>query len=125
MAHFAQLDAGNVVLQVFVVDNNDILDDDGVEQESLGIAICEELFGDDKTYVQTSYNGNIRGHYAGIGDVYVPSADKFKSQAPHPNMTFDEDIWDWKFPTDPPDDSGTWEYDHDNEEWTQVPPTYS
>lgn len=77
MAHFARLE-NNTVCEVIVVNNEILLDSEGVEQEALGAAFCEETFGG--TWVQTSYNGNFRGKYAGIGDIYDPVADTFKSQ---------------------------------------------
>ena len=45
MAHFAQLDNNNIVIQVIVVNNNDILDANGIEQESIGVALCRRLCG--------------------------------------------------------------------------------
>ena len=76
MAHFARIEDG-VVREVIVVNNEVLLDSEGVEQEALGAAFCEELFGG--IWVQTSYNGNFRNKYAGIGDIYDPIADEFKS----------------------------------------------
>ena len=76
MAHFAQLDENNVVTQVIVVHNNELVDN-GVEREELGVAFCQSLFGADTRWVQTSYNGNIRGVYAGIGYTYDPDKDVF------------------------------------------------
>ena len=76
MAHFAQLEDSRVV-RVIVISNDDTHDADGVEQESLGIAFCKTLLGADTNWVQTSYNGSIRGKYAGIGDLYDPIEDKF------------------------------------------------
>lgn len=77
MAHFAQLDGNNVVTQVIVVHNNELLDENGVELESKGITFCQSLFGANTRWVQTSYNGNIRKHYAGIGYTYDPVVDEF------------------------------------------------
>lgn len=77
MAHFAQLDQDNCVLQVIVVNNAVILDDSGVEQESLGIAFCKSLYGEDTEWVQTSYNANFRAFYAGIGYTYDSVKDEF------------------------------------------------
>jgi hypothetical protein len=74
MAHFAELDEINVVKQVIVVDNNELLDN-GVESETKGIEFCVNLFGG--TWIQTSYNSNFRGTYAGIGMIYDPVADVF------------------------------------------------
>ena len=78
MAHFAQLDANNVVLEVLVVDNVDIIDPNtGQESEAIGVAFLQALLGADTMWKQTSYNGNFRGRYAGIGDIYDPVADVF------------------------------------------------
>lgn len=75
MAHFAEIDSNNVVLRVVVVDNKDTADANGVEKEHIGAAYLERLLGG--TWKQTSYNGNMRGKYAGIGDVYDPVKDEF------------------------------------------------
>jgi len=68
MAHFAELNSNNVVLRVIVVDNKDTADAYGIEKEYIGAAFCERVLGG--RWVQTSYNGNMRGKYAGIGDTY-------------------------------------------------------
>ena len=65
MAHFARIENG-FVQQVIVVNNEIILDENGDESEAIGIAFCQKHFGGE--WVQTSYNGNIRGKFAGIGD---------------------------------------------------------
>lgn len=75
MAHFAKINDNNAVEQVIVVNNEVLLDSEGVEQEALGVAFCEELFGG--KWIQTSYNGNFRGRYAGVGMIYDPVADEF------------------------------------------------
>ena len=76
MAHFAQLDENNIVLQVIVVNNNELLDN-GVESEAKGIAFCQSIFGANTIWKQTSYNSNFRGTYAGIGYTYDPINDIF------------------------------------------------
>ena len=43
MAHFAQLDENNTVINVIVINNSELLED-GVESESKGVAFCESLF---------------------------------------------------------------------------------
>jgi len=75
MAHFAELDSNNVVLRVIVVDNKDTSDAHGVEKEYIGAAFCERVLGG--TWKQTSYNGNFRGRYAGIGYTYDAQLDEF------------------------------------------------
>lgn len=79
MAHFAELDESNIVTQVVVVHNNELLVD-GVETERKGVDFLESLFGH-RRWVQTSYNGNIRGQYAGIGMKYDSEIDEFVTPA--------------------------------------------
>jgi len=77
MAHFAQLDENGVVTQVIVVHNNELINESGNESEAKGIAFCQSLFGANTRWVQTSYNGNFRKYYAGIGFTYDPIANEF------------------------------------------------
>jgi hypothetical protein len=88
MAHFAELDDNNVVTQVIVVANEELIFE-GVENETQGVIFCRSLFGNDTKWVQTSYNGNIRKHYAGIGYTYDEARDAFI--APKPNDFTDEE----------------------------------
>lgn len=77
MAHFAELDSNKTVLRVLVVSNDDITDENGQEQEQLGITFLQNLLGEDTKWVQTSYNSNFRGTYAGIGYSYDEENDVF------------------------------------------------
>ena len=95
MAHFAQIE-NNLVTQVIVVDNNDILDEQGNESEELGIQFCQDLLGG--TWVQTSYNGNIRKNYAGIGYTYDETKDAFIKPQPYNSWVLDEDTCLWEAP---------------------------
>ena len=76
MAHFCKIEDG-IVRQVVVINNEVITDEKGKEQESLGAEFCAELFGG--TWIQTSYNANFRGKYAGVGDKYDSDKDEFVS----------------------------------------------
>jgi hypothetical protein len=67
MAHFAKIENG-VVRQVIVVSNDVLKDSNGIEQESIGAQFCQDTFGG--TWVQTSYNANFKGKYAGVGDLW-------------------------------------------------------
>lgn len=73
MAHFAKIENG-LVTNVVVVDN---------EHEANGEAFLNSL-GLEGQWVQTSYNGNIRGKFAGIGDTYDSVADVFVSPIVEP-----------------------------------------
>jgi hypothetical protein len=79
MAHFAWLDANSTVYQVSVVDNVNLLDENGDESEAVGIAYLTSVHGEGRTWKQTSYNANFRGKYAGIGDTYDAVNDVFVS----------------------------------------------
>lgn len=74
MAHFAKVESG-IVTEVIVVNNDVLLDSSGVEQEEIGAQFCADLFGGE--WVQTSYNGNFRGQFAGVGMIYDPVKDEF------------------------------------------------
>lgn len=64
MAHFAKIENG-IVTEVIVVNNEVLLDENGIESEAIGQQFCEELFGGE--WVQTSYNATIRGSFASVG----------------------------------------------------------
>ena len=110
MAHFAKLDANNIVTQVIVVDNDEVKDGNGDEVESIGVAFCQKIFGADTTWKQTSYNNNLRGNYAGIGATYmtnvatmgVGSTDIFIRQQPHPSWSIGVSTAMWYAPIDGP-----------------------
>ncbi len=77
MAHFAKIEDG-IVTEVLVVSN---------EHEANGEAYLHSL-GLEGTWAQTSYNGNFRGKYAGIGDTYDAEQDIFVSPVlPEPEVT--------------------------------------
>ena len=99
MAHFAELDANNVVLRVIVVDNKNTADANGVEKEYIGQAFCERLFGGN--WKQTSYHANFRKNYAGIGFTYDPVLDAFIPPQPAPECTLDPDTCQWICPPRP------------------------
>jgi len=68
MSHFAEVDLDNKVIRVLVCDNNDPAGDEGYQW------LIDNLGG---TWIKTSYNGNIRGNFAGTDMVYLPLEDIF------------------------------------------------
>ena len=104
MAHFAELDENNTVKRVLVVNNSYILDQNGQEQESIGVAFLQRLFGENTIWKQTSYNNNIRNKYAGMGDTYREDLDAFIQPSPYPSWTLNETTFQWDPPTPRPDD---------------------
>ena len=118
MAHFAQLDENNTVTQVIVVANDELLLD-GVENETKGIMFCKSLFGEDTRWVQTSYNGNKRKNYAGIGYTYDPVNDHFFAPQPYPSWTLDADA-KWQAPTPYPTDGKFYTWNESTLTWDEV-----
>lgn len=117
MAHFAELDENNIVLRVIVVHNSDCLDVNGNESEAVGVGFCVKLFGGN--WVQTSYNGNIRKHYAGIGYKYDAALDAFISPQPYPSWTLDADC-NWQAPVPMPNDGNFYVWNEETQQWDQA-----
>ena len=118
MAHFAQIDEQGTVLTVIVVNNSDILDENGQESEAIGKQFCTDLLGGE--WVQTSYNNNFRKQYAAIGGSYDRVNDVFIVAQPYPSWSLDENF-DWQAPVPYPDDNGDYGWDEDNQQWTILP----
>jgi len=88
MAHWAEIDETNIVLRVLVGDNNDPAGDEGYQW------LIDNLGG---TWVKTSYNGNIRKNFAGIGYLYDPIRDAFIPPKPEEgNWELNEDTCLWE-----------------------------
>lgn len=102
MAHFAQLDENNVVIQVIVVDDKETRDVNGIEHEALGIAFCKRMFGIDTRWLQTSYNGNIRVRYAGIGYTFLENEDAFIGPKPYDSWSLNSETLEWDAPVPRP-----------------------
>jgi len=110
MAHFARLDSNNVVQEVIVISNDEILDENGNESESIGIQICKNLFQYDPDILaevgvstgpvdtiwkKTSYNNNFRFRYAGVGYTYDSTLDAFIKPKPYESWVLDNSTADW------------------------------
>lgn len=121
MAHFAQIDENNTVLQVIVV-NNDECAVDGVENEIAGVVFCKSLFGKNTRWKQTSYNGKIRKNYAGIGYTYDKAKDAFIPPKPFPSWILNEQTCLWSAPTPMPDDGERYRWDETTQTWISLLP---
>jgi hypothetical protein len=102
MAHFAELNNDNTVSRVIVVNNNELLDENGAEQETLGIAFCQSVFGLETRWVQTSYNGSFRKVFAGIGAFYDEANDRFINPKPWASWILNEETGNWESPVPMP-----------------------
>jgi len=81
VAHFAEVDEGQIVRSVIVVDNSDCGGGDFPASEPIGQAFIASI-GIDGDWLQTSYHANFRGQYAGQGMTYDPTLDEFVSPQP-------------------------------------------
>ena len=118
MAHFAELDANNVVLRVVVIGNADTSDANGVEKEHIGAAFCEKLFGG--TWKQTSYNGNFRKNYAGIGYDWDEARNAFIPPQPFPSWVINEATCQWQAPVAMPTDGKMYTWNEATQAWDEV-----
>ena len=118
MAHFAEIGLNNVVQRVIVVNNTELLDENGTEQELKGQEFCRSLLGG--TWVQTSYNSTMRKNYAGVGYTYDQARDAFIAPQPYPSWTIDETMCVWQPPTPMPQDGKHYTWNEDAGAWTEI-----
>jgi hypothetical protein len=120
MAHFAEIDQFGKVKRVIVVDNKDTADALGVEKEHIGAAFCEKLFGG--VWKQTSYNGNFRKNYAGIGYDWDEARNAFVPPKPFNSWVLDENTCHWKAPIPMPTDGKMYSWNEGTQAWDEVAP---
>lgn len=123
MAHFAELDQNNVVVQVIVVSNDSINNLPFPESEPVGTALCQSLLGPDTRWAQTSYNANFRYNYAGIGYTFDPTPTPngaFIPPKPYPSWLLNTNTFQWEAPVPYPNDGGVYEWDEATQSWVPV-----
>jgi hypothetical protein len=111
MAHYAFLNDNNVVTEVIVgIDETELIE--GLDTET--------WYGNfrGQTCKRTSYNGNIRKQYAGIGYTYDAVNDVFIVPQRYPSWSLDQNF-DWQPPTPRPEE-GSWSWDEDSLSWIEV-----
>lgn len=103
MAHFARIDNGTVT-DVIVISNDDA-PDPFPKSESVGQTYIADVLKLGGEWKQTSYNGNIRYNFAGIGYTYDEARDGFIAPEPDNAIGFDDDTLTWIIPEpEPPTD---------------------
>jgi hypothetical protein len=113
MAHYAFLDSNNVVTEVIVgKDETDTAYD------------WEQYYGEFRGQVckRTSYHGNIRKNYAGIGYIYDEQRDAFIPPKPYPSWLLNEQTCLWNSPKPVPDDGKYYRWDENTLDWIEIPP---
>lgn len=116
MAHFAELNENNIVINVIVLNNNELLDADGNESEQKGIDFCVAHYGG--RWIQTSYNATFRGIYAGIGNTYNQEEDIFIVPKPFASWTRNGSFW--QAPTPYPTDGLMYQWVEADLNWQSV-----
>jgi hypothetical protein len=112
MAHYAFLDENNIVTEVITgIDETELIE--GLDTET--------WYGNFRGQVckRTSYNGNIRKNYAGIGMSYDSTIDAFIAPKPYSSWTLDEDA-QWQAPTPYPEDDGIYTWNESTLSWDLV-----
>tara|TARA_R110002073_G_scaffold129747_2_gene276117 strand:+ start:366 stop:689 length:324 start_codon:yes stop_codon:yes gene_type:complete len=105
MSHFAKIDNNNIVEQVIVAEQD---------------FINSGAVGDSFLWVQTSYNGNFRKNYAGVGDTYDKNRDAFIPVKPYPSWTLNETTCQWEAPVAYPDDGNQYTWNETDQQWDLV-----
>ena len=106
MSHWAEIDSTSTVIRVLV----------GPNYGDEGEAFFNALGG---TWVKTSYNGNIRKNYAGIGYSYNSFIDAFVAPQPYASWTLDDNA-QWQPPVAMPTDGGMYLWNEANQAWEVV-----
>ena len=116
MAHFAKLGSNSKVIQVLTLNNGDMLNADGVEDETVGQQYLERHNNwPAQMWIQTSYNTSggthnsggtpLRGNYAGIGHIWDEDNNLFYPKKPYASWVLNTTTASWHSPIgDAPDD---------------------
>ena len=114
MAHFAKLGKGNIIETVEVVSNDIAL------TEQNGVDFLNNLYNSRDVWVQTSYNGNIRKNYAGVGYSYDQTRDAFIAPKPFNSWILNEDTCRWEAPIALPDTENRYNWNEETTTWDLV-----
>jgi hypothetical protein len=120
MAHFAELDNNNIVIQIIVVHNNELLDEKGVESEQKGINFLNSIFGPGKKWIQTSYNNSFRRKYAMPEGKYDPVLNIFIDKQPFNSWILNTISYEWEPPISFPTDGSPYVWNETIVNWEKV-----
>jgi len=121
MAHFAKINLNtHIVLEVHVINNSDIQDLPFPQSEPIGIEYLTAWNALNTYWKQTSYNGNFRKNYAGIGYTYDETLDAFVPPKPFASWVLDTDKAQWKAPVDYPTEEGKYTWNEETTSWKEL-----
>jgi hypothetical protein len=129
MAHYALLDSNNIVVQVITgVDENVIQTDLDGTQIGGSSEAWEKFYESRPEFAglickRTSYNGNIRANYAGIGFKYDQDFNVFIPPQPYPSWKLNYTTYQWEAPVAKPEtiEGYYWKWSEPNKEWISIP----
>lgn len=119
MAHFAKLDNHNLVLDVTVLNNETVNNLPFPESEPVGVQFLTEWSEGYTNWKQTSYNGNFRKNYAGIGFTYSTELDAFIPPKPYPSWLLNTNTCQWQAPIPYPSDGNLYYWNEETQSWVQ------
>jgi hypothetical protein len=125
MAHYAFFDINNVVVKVITGVDETVTQDDNGTPVGGSTEAWEQFYENQSwhsglTCKRTSYNGNIRKQYAGIGYTYDAVNDVFIAPQPYGSWTLDENF-DWQPPTPMPVEEGkVYAWFEPNQQWIEL-----
>jgi hypothetical protein len=114
MAHFAKLGPGNIVERVEVVSN------DIAVTEQAGIDFINKLYNTRDVWKQTSYNGNIRKNFAGVGSKYDQEKDAFIPKKLYDSWILNEQTCQWEAPVAYPTDGQKYIWNEQIQNWELI-----
>jgi hypothetical protein len=126
MAHYALLNEDNLVFQVITGVDENITQTDLDGTQVGGTTEAWENFYATRPWLnaadckRTSYNGNIRKNYAGIGFTYDAVKDAFIPPKPFNSWILDEDTCKWEPPIAIPTDSGLYDWNEETVSWDEI-----
>ena len=114
MAYFAKLGTGNIVEKIVGVHN------DVATSEQVGVDFLNNLYNTRDVWKQTSYNGNIRKNFAGIGYSYDQTRDAFIAPKPFNSWILNETTCQWEAPVAYPDDDKRYNWNESTKSWDEI-----
>ena len=128
MAHYALINSDNIVVHVITGVDEDIIQTDldgtqvGGSSDAWEQYYASRPWFNGLTCKRTSYNGNIRKNFAGIGFRYDPEFDVFISKQPYPSWKLNYTTFNWEAPVAKPEniEGSMWVWSEINKEWVQI-----
>jgi hypothetical protein len=128
MAHYALIDSNNIVVKVITGVDENVIQINSEGNEVGGTTEAWEQFYESLPWFEgltckrTSYNGNIRANYAGVGYKYYQNFDVFVAPTPYPSWKLNYTTYQWEAPVTMPENTPEyfWKWSEYNKEWIKV-----